>query len=195
MECDGLLISFCIKLILLLLGSWAVFFRQPKATMPRIYLYRAFLTMLLMTLTFTFWLFFSVRISGEQRRRVQYFDIVQYALSMTDALLFVHYLALMLIELKHLSPDYYIKIVRSPDGESRNYSIGPLSIQRAAVWVLQKYYIDFPIYNPYLERLPGTQSGLNGHARFGRQMANSSYKYYDVDGLPANHAEKVSWTI
>ena len=46
---------------------------------------------------------------------------------------------------------YYIKILRSPDGESRCYAIGPLSIQRTASWVLEKYYVDFSVYNPYLE--------------------------------------------
>ncbi len=29
-----------------------------------------------------------------------------------------------------------------------------LSIQRAAVWVLDQYYTDFPIYNPALLNLP-----------------------------------------
>ena len=58
---------------------------------------------------------------------------------------------------------FYIKIVRSPDGESRSYAIGQLSIQRAAVWVLEKYYTDFPIYNPYLEQLPaGSPRMTNG---------------------------------
>jgi len=64
-------------------------------------------------------------------------------------------------------------VVRSPDGESRAYSIGQLSIQRAAVWVLEHYYTEFPIYNPYLERLPVSKSRKGG----------SSFKFYDVDGM------------
>ena len=47
---------------------------------------------------------------------------------------------------------FYVKVIRSPDGESRSYALGNLSIQRAASHVLDKYYTDFPIFNPYLER-------------------------------------------
>ena len=47
---------------------------------------------------------------------------------------------------------FCIKVIRSPDGESRSYALGNLSIQRAASHVLDKYYTDFPIFNPYLER-------------------------------------------
>jgi hypothetical protein len=66
-----------------------------------------------------------------------------------------------------------LQVVRSPDGESRSYSVGQLSIQRAAVWVLEHYYTEFPIYNPYLERLPVSKSRKGG----------SSFKFYDVDGM------------
>lgn len=47
-----------------------------------------------------------------------------------------------------------------------------MSIQRAAVWVLERYYTEFPIYNPYLERLPVSKSGRK----------QSSFKFYEVDG-------------
>ena len=107
---------------------------------------------------------------------------------------------------------FYIKIVRSPDGESRSYSIGQLSVQRAAVWVLEKYYTDFPIYNPFLETLPGYPStgtppsnGVkNRHSNGSNPMANTlnttfnngqkisnNFKYYDVEGL-GTIPEKVS---
>lgn len=33
-------------------------------------------------------------------------------------------------------------------------SVFDLSIQRAAVWVLDHYYTDFPVYNPALLNLP-----------------------------------------
>ena len=102
---------------------------------------------------------------------------------------------------------FYIKIVRSPDGESRSYAIGQLSIQRAAVWVLEKYYTDFPIYNPYLEQLPAGSPRLNSNGKLmppvapgtgvpgngvpmGNNMATTNqpagrnnFKYYDMDGL------------
>ena len=147
-ECDGLLISFSFKLFVLTLGTWALFFRQPKvcliyiyiynnisfeynlectnayvwkfitnyqhfqATLPRIYLFRTCVCLLLFVIIFAFWLFYGVRVldgrGGEGQavisaahRKVQYIDVVHYASSMLDSLLFVHYLAILLIELRH----------------------------------------------------------------------------------------------
>lgn len=55
--------------------------------------------------------------------------------------------------------------------------MGQLSVQRAAASVLEKYYQDFPIYNPYLDRPPSKK----------KQAPNgSSFKYYDVDGNEEN---------
>ncbi|XP_013397400.1 vang-like protein 2-B [Lingula anatina] len=68
---------------------------------------------------------------------------------------------------------YVVKVVRSPDGESRNYSIGQLSIQRTAVWILEQYYRDFPVYNQYLDHIPGSR----------RANKISNFKFYDVDGV------------
>lgn len=94
--------------------------------------------------------------------------------------------------------------MRSPDGESRSYAIGQLSIQRAAVWVLEKYYTDFPIYNPYLEQLPSSPRMTNGNTKlmpqnmpqngglhqlnnggnnFNNLERRNNFKYYDIDGL------------
>ena len=77
-------------------------------------------------------------------------------------------------------------MVRSPDGESRSYAIGQLSIQRAAVWILQRYYTEFAIYNPYLEQLPVSKS----------KKSTTSFKFYDVDGfantsLPVREAKHI----
>ena len=103
-ECDGILIGFSFKLLILLLGSWALFYRGSRATMPRIHLYRASLSILLFVFVFAFWLFYGVRVFNEQKRRLNYLEVVAYANSMVDTLLFVHYLALILLEIKHLSP-------------------------------------------------------------------------------------------
>lgn len=176
-ECKGLLLALAFKLVILAVGAWALFLRRPpRATMPRIFLLRAAVNGLVLICTFAYWLFYVVQVTeggltgGEP---VEYRGLVSYAGSLTDTLLFIHYLAVVLVELRHLQPMYYIKIVRSPDGESRSYAIGQLSIQRAAVWVLEHYYTDFPIYNPYLERLPVSKSHKSG----------SSFKFYDVDGI------------
>ncbi|KAK9700432.1 Strabismus protein [Popillia japonica] len=178
-ECKGQLVSLAFKLIILAVGAWAVFLRKPNATLPRIFLFRAAILVFVLVCTFAYWLFYIVQVTETARaaitpeESVDYKALVAYASSLTDTLLFIHYLAVVLVEIRHIKPVYYIKIVRSPDGESKAYAIGQLSIQRAAVWVLEKYYTEFPIYNPYLERIPVSKS----------RKASTSFKFYEVDGV------------
>ncbi|CAG2068024.1 unnamed protein product, partial [Timema podura] len=178
-ECKGLLVSLAFKLALLAAGAWGVFLRRPRATMPRIFLFRAAVLVLVLVCVFAYWLFYVVQVtegavqSAVGGDPVEYKGLVAYASSLADTLLFIHYLALVLIEIRHLQPAYYIKVVRSPDGESRSYAVGQLSIQRTAVWILERYYTEFPNYNPYLERLPVSKS----------RKAGSSFKFYEVDGI------------
>ena len=183
-ECDGLLISVAFKLLILFIGSWAVFFRKPRATMPRIFVYRSVVLALIFIFMVSYWLFYAVRIADRRfaEYELSYHSIVQFAVSLVDALLFIHYLAVIFIEIRHLQPQYFVKVVRSPDGHSQCYNIGQLSIQRAAVWILEHYYQDFPIYNPYLESLP---SRKNRKSSVSNQISSpgSALKYYDVDGM------------
>ena len=81
-------------------------------------------------------------------------------------------------------------MVRSPDGESRSYSLGGLTIQRASAWVLERYYVDFPIYNPYLDRV-GSTNGGNANASTVGAKRRGNLKYYDIDGYDIAE-EKVS---
>ncbi|XP_038213965.1 vang-like protein 1 [Zerene cesonia] len=177
-ECKGILLSIAFKLVLLAIGVWAVFLRPRNAVLPRIFVFRAVMFVILAVCTFSYWLFYIVQITeatkalavGEEA--VDYKSLVSYVSSFSDTLLFIHYTAVVLMQIRHLEPVYYIKIVRSPDGESRSYAIGQLSIQRAAVWVLQRYYTEFPIYNPYLEKIPISKS---------QRKAQASIKFYEVD--------------
>ena len=152
--------------------NFLIFFICDPASFP-------LLTLLLFVFLLSFWLFYSVRLV-EQRRRIQYPDIVKYATSLLDSLLFLHYLALLLLELRHSGqPQYLIKVVRSPDGESKSFPLGKLSIQRAAAHILEQYYTQFPIYNPYLDQIPG------------KNKKQDNYKYYDVDGMGNMVTDKV----
>ncbi|XP_061713908.1 vang-like protein 1 [Cydia pomonella] len=185
-QCKGILLSLAFKLVLLAIGVWAVFLRPRNAILPRIFVFRATILVILSVCTFSYWLFYIVQITeatkalalGEEA--VDYSALVSYVSSFADTLLFIHYIAVILMEIRHLEPVYYIKIVRSPDGESKSYCIGQLSIQRAAVWVLQKYYTEFPIYNPYLEKIPISKS----------QRKQSSIKFYEVDGNSTTQAPR-----
>ncbi|KAJ8013142.1 hypothetical protein DPEC_G00050220 [Dallia pectoralis] len=146
--CEGLFLSVSCKLLILLLAVWAVFLRQSRASLPRVCVYRATLATLTLLLTLSYWLFYGVRILDSQDEDYQ--GIVQFAVSLVDSLLFVHYLAVVLLELRHLQPCYSLCVIRSTDGETRHYNLGQLSIQRAALSLLEFYYRDFPLHNPAL---------------------------------------------
>lgn len=47
---------------------------------------------------------------------LEYKTLVSYASSFVDVLLFIHYISLILIEIQHLRPRYYVKV-------RKNYSI------------------------------------------------------------------------
>ena len=126
----------------------------------------------------SFWLFYGVRLV-EQRRKIQYADIVKYATSLLDSLIGLYYFSCLLLELCHSGQSQFLmKVVRNPDGESQSFPIGKLSIQRAAAHELEMYYTQFPIYNPFLEQIHAENRGID------------NYKYYDVDGM-GNLDEKV----
>ena len=65
-ECEGLLISLTVKLVLLALGSWAVFWRPTRATMPRIFFLRTLVLLLVFVTTFAYCLFYGVRVVEQQ---------------------------------------------------------------------------------------------------------------------------------
>ncbi|XP_035860427.1 vang-like protein 1 isoform X1 [Sander lucioperca] len=146
--CEGLFLSIAFKLLILLLAMWALFLKPGRASLPRVCVYRAFLTTLTLLLTMSYWLFYGVRILDAQDE--DYHGIVQFAVSLVDSQLFVHYLAVVLLELRHLQPCYSVCVIRSTDGETRHYNIGQLSIQKAALSILEYYYRDFPLHNPAL---------------------------------------------
>uniref|UniRef100_A0A8B9WXG2 VANGL planar cell polarity protein 1 n=1 Tax=Bos mutus grunniens TaxID=30521 RepID=A0A8B9WXG2_BOSMU len=173
--CEGLFISVAFKLLILLIGTWALFFRKQRADMPRIFVFRALLLVLIFLFVVSYWLFYGVRILDSRDRNYQ--GIVQYAVSLVDALLFIHYLAVVLLELRQLQPMFTLQVVRSTDGESRFYSLGHLSIQRAALVVLENYYKDFTIYNP----------NLLTASKFRAAKHMAGLKVYNVDG-PSNNA-------
>ncbi|XP_032387836.1 vang-like protein 2 [Etheostoma spectabile] len=150
--CEGLYVSLAFKLLVLLISSWALFLRPPRATLPRFFVFRCLLMVLVFLFVASYWLFYGVRVLEPRER--DYRGIVEYAASLVDALLFIQYLALVLLEVRHLQPAFCLKVVRSTDGASKFYNVGHLSIQRAAVWVLDRYYSDFSVYNPALLNLP-----------------------------------------
>ncbi|XP_037531209.1 vang-like protein 2 isoform X1 [Nematolebias whitei] len=167
--CEGLYISLAFKILILFISTWALFLRPPRAMLPRFFVFRCLLSVLVFLFVASYWLFYGVRVL--EPRETDYRGIVGYAASLVDALLFIQYLALVLLEVRHLQPAFCLKVVRTTDGISRFYNLGHLSIQRAAVCVLDQYYKDFPVYNPALLNLP--KSILNKKL--------SSFKVYNLE--------------
>lgn len=60
--CEGLYISVAFKLLILLLAVWGLFFRPPRASLPRVFAFRALLSVLVLLFVISYWLFYAVRI-------------------------------------------------------------------------------------------------------------------------------------
>lgn len=173
-QCDGKFISLGVKVVVLLGGIWALYFRQRKAMLPRIQILKVSLMVLSATVIICFWLFYAFRIIEKREKNLS--TILDYAISYTDSMLFLHYLSLVVLWMKHREKTFTVKVVRNTDGLSKYYNIGQLSLQRAAVHILEKYYRDFNEYNPYLERLPSRT----------KTKQFTGLKIYDVDGKGNN---------
>uniref|UniRef100_A0A8C6LEB8 VANGL planar cell polarity protein 1 n=1 Tax=Nothobranchius furzeri TaxID=105023 RepID=A0A8C6LEB8_NOTFU len=181
--CEGLFLSISFKILMLLVAIWALFLRPGQACLPRVCVYRAFLTTLTLLLTMSYWLFYGVRILDAQDE--DYHGIVQFAVSLVDSQLFVHYLAVVLLELRHLRPCYSVCVIRSTDGEMRHYNMGQLSIQRAALSILEYYYRDFPLHNPAL--LSASKHRAAKHL--------AGLKVYNVDAAQASDGNQSRATV
>ncbi|XP_030010218.1 vang-like protein 1 isoform X2 [Sphaeramia orbicularis] len=185
--CEGLFISVAFKLLILLLAVWALFFRPPRAGLPRVFVFRALLAVLVLLFVVSYWLFYGVRILDSQDENYQ--GIVQYAVSLVDALLFIHYLAIVLLELRQLQPCFSVCVTRSTDGETRHYNLGQLSIQRAALAILEHYYCDFPVHNPALLSASKSRAAkhLAGLKVYNVDVFKAKLKAYLLDS-PGNNA-------
>lgn len=151
-ECECLIIGIACKLIILLLAAFFIFFRRPRALLPRMSKFRGMLVTLVGLVTGAFWLFYGVRII-DQHASGDYHKILQFTIAYVDVLLFVFIVSVFILKVRSIEPEYVVKMVRSPDGEQRQYTIGRMSIQRAAIWLLEQYYKDFGVYNPWLDSM------------------------------------------
>ena len=64
----------------------------------------------------------SSHLAHGEEKEVTYPGLVQFALSLTDSLLFVHYLALILIEIRHRRAQYYVKVRERERELGHNYN-------------------------------------------------------------------------
>ncbi|EDO38357.1 predicted protein, partial [Nematostella vectensis] len=169
-ECDGLFLSLAVKELILVVGIWALYFRKSRVTMPRVFVLRVGVLVLAFLVLVCYWLFYGLRIIA--KRGQDFGEILKFAVTLVDSLLFLHYLSVIVLWLRQSEPMFTLKVIRSTDGVNKFYNVGLLSIQRAAIYVLEQYYKDFPEYNPYMMSVPARSSA--------KQF--STLKFYDIDG-------------
>ncbi|UJR25657.1 hypothetical protein I4U23_007008 [Adineta vaga] len=163
-------ITIIFKFLFLFLGTIFVFHRRRNTIyLPRIHLQKLLFIILLTIIIFTYWLYYLFKLLPF------YINKYQQILSMTstyeDLLLFLLILVIIILELKWLYPKWIVKIVRSPDGQTRQYSIGSMSIQEASIYLLEQYYKDFPVFNPWLEN--AQQSQIKPHGGYSVKSTGS----------------------
>lgn len=83
--CEGLFLSIAFKLLILLMAMWALFLKPGRASLPRVCVYRAFLTTLTLLLTMSYWLFFGVRILDAQVRFESVSLVTQYFVNVSHS--------------------------------------------------------------------------------------------------------------
>lgn len=114
-------------------------------TLPRLTFLRSFLLFLIFIITVVFWLFYGIRMLENTNQR-QYSSSVLLASRMTDCLLLVHYLGLVIIFLREMNNETLaVKVLRSPDGETKIYRFKKTSVQLAAIKILRNYVVDFKV--------------------------------------------------
>ena len=120
-----LLLSIIFKLLLLLFGTFLLFYRRRNTThYPRIHLPKIFLTILLITILFTYWLYYIFQLLLPTDRN--YEQIFSMTSTYEDLLLLYLLLTVLIFEVKWLYPKWIVKVVRSPDGLTRQYTIGKI---------------------------------------------------------------------
>ena len=189
-KCDGLYMSLGFREVILIAGIWALYFRRPRINFPRVNRLKVGIMGLAFIIVMSYWVIYGFRVlerktksyecGAESEYRAQCESIAQseyiaqFALSLADTLLFVHYLSLVALWFRQSRVTYTMKVIRSTDGFSRFYNVGVMSIQHASAFVLNHYYKDFPEFNPLLMRIPTSRSS--------QKKETTNIKFYDIDG-------------
>ena len=93
-----------------------------------------------------------------------------------DVLLFTFVLGVFIVQVRPLRAEFVVQVVRSPDGHSSQMTMGHMSIQLAAVWLLEQYYKDFGVYNPWLESGRGRKGKAAGRQQSRHGVDNENFE-------------------
>ena len=120
----SLILTIIFKLIFLLFGTFILLYRHRNTT----YLPRIHITKNLFNYYYYQFKFLSVGFIIYSKLLQPKIDKYERILSMTstyeDLLLFILILSVLIFEVKWLYPKWIVKVVRSPDGQTRQYTIG-----------------------------------------------------------------------
>uniref|UniRef100_A0A0N5B7B6 Vang-like protein n=1 Tax=Strongyloides papillosus TaxID=174720 RepID=A0A0N5B7B6_STREA len=175
-DCQGTLITLFVKVTLLILALAAIFWRKRNSNLPRIYVARTSLAMCVVFILISFWLFFVVRVILDKESNYKF--IVSFSLSCLDCLLYIHYVAVLWLIIRKVKPEYMVTITRDPDGESKTFVIGRMTIQEASEEIIKFYLSNFPSYNPHFDK----QLREVGRFKTPGPAASSGFKVYNIDG-------------
>ena len=178
--CDGMYIGIGVKELVLSFGLWALYVRPNKAFLPRLNIFKVGMMVIVYIVIICFWLFYALRVVKHKKSSQS--DVVSFASTFMDSMLFLHYLALLLMWIRRQESVYTVSVIRNVDGMRKFYNIGQCSIQKAALYVLERYYVDFTEYNPYMPR-PSSRTKIN---KF------NNLKFYDLDGKGDGEDSKMS---
>lgn len=118
-----LLLTILFKLLLLFVGTLFLLYRRRNTIyLPRIHLYQIFFLVLLISILLTYWFYYIFKIL--QPINIHYEYIFSITSTYEDLLLFLLFITTLTLEIKWLYPKWIVKIVRSPDGQTRQYTIG-----------------------------------------------------------------------
>jgi vang-like len=161
-------------------NKWKSIFKNSKkesriARLPSINLYRLLVSGVSFVVISIFWLFYAFKVI--HWNQWQFTPIIQFTSCYVDVLLFLHYLGLVILYLRCKHTVYLLEVIRSTDGEVRYYNAGANSIQATAAYVLQKYYRDFPLYNPALQY----------RSKSSYRVRSSSFQVYNIDEQGENN--------
>ncbi|CAF1251137.1 unnamed protein product [Adineta steineri] len=174
------ILTIIFKLIFLLFGTFLLLYRRRNITyLPRIHLQKTCLLLILLFIIVVYWFYYVFKIL--QPKIDKYERILSMTSTYEDLLLFILILSVLILEIKWLYPKWIVKVVRSPDGQTRQYTIGSMSIQEASVYLLEQYYKDFPVFNPWLENAQQQTQGKR-HGAFSAKSTGSQSNASTIGG-------------
>ena len=172
--CEGLQVAFAFKLVILAVGSWAVFYRKKPATLPRVQTSRIVIGVALSVLIISSCV---VYIQNYMEGSITYDSVLVYASGYLNTLLWFHYLLLTVTMV--LPCPYVLHVLRSPDG-----AIGRVSVQEAASLALSSLYTQFP----------AQRRGTRGHKRRAELISGTEEAFTRLRrvpyGCPASEAAR-----